>query len=244
MSYGYGYGYRIGTSQRGPTGPQLVISASSVLESALPGSTVGVLSVVGGSGTYTFTKTADPDSKFAVSGANLNLAAGLNFEDAQSHNVTISASNGVDAPIVRVFTISVVNVNEQPALGVLGGTFTLAENSAQGTSAGSLTGRTAGSTLTMIDNAGGRVQLSGTTIQAGPTSTDFEAATTHSFTVRETLADSPNSPRDTTLTLTVTQSGGVTILTREANGTVTVQSLGPTFTPVLTRQPNGTVEVS
>jgi hypothetical protein len=60
-------------------GPRLVISASSVLESALTGSTVGVLSVVNGSGTYTFTKTADPDSKFAVSGSNLNLAAGLDF---------------------------------------------------------------------------------------------------------------------------------------------------------------------
>jgi hypothetical protein len=31
-------------------GPRLVISASSVLESALPGSTVGVLSVVNGNG--------------------------------------------------------------------------------------------------------------------------------------------------------------------------------------------------
>jgi hypothetical protein len=97
-------------------GPRLVISASSVLESALTGSTVGVLSVVNGSGTYTFTKTADPDSKFAVSGSNLNLAAGLDYEAAQSHSVTISASNGVDAPIVQTFVIGVVNVDENPPL--------------------------------------------------------------------------------------------------------------------------------
>ena len=35
-----------------------------------------------------------------------------------------------------------------------------------------------------------------------------------------------------------------TILFRELGGTVTVQALGPTWTPILTRQPNGTVEIN
>lgn len=196
----------LGSTRAGPQGPTIVISASSIAENAVVGSTVGVLSVVNGTGTWTFTKTADPDAKFALAGtggANLNTAAGLDFEAAQSHSVTIQATNGTET-ISRTFAIGVTNVFEQPSLNALTGTFTLAENSAQGTSAGTLSGRTAGSTLALIDNAGGRVQLSGTTIQAGPTALDFEAATSHSFTVRETLADSANSPRDTTLTLTVT----------------------------------------
>jgi hypothetical protein len=119
MRRGFGPGFaRPGLSSRGGSGPSLQITASSILESALSGSTVGVLSVVGGVGTYTFTKTADPDGKFAVSGSNLNTAAGLDFEAAQSHLVTISASNGVDDPIVRTFTISVTNVPENPGMAL------------------------------------------------------------------------------------------------------------------------------
>lgn len=38
--------------------------------------------------------------------------------------------------------------------------------------------------------------------------------------------------------------GGVTFLTREANGTVTVERIGPTFTPTLAREPDGTVTVT
>ena len=35
-----------------------------------------------------------------------------------------------------------------------------------------------------------------------------------------------------------------TVLTREANGNVTIQSLGPVWSPTLKRQPDGTVEVA
>ena len=205
-----GISLSLGSTRAGPQGPTILLSASSIAENAVVGSTVGVLSVVNGTGTWTFTKTADPDAKFVLAGtggANLNTAAALNADPetggSPSHSVTIQATNGTET-ISRTFSIGVTNVFEQPSLNALTGTFTLAENSAQGTNAGTLSGRTAGSTLTLIDNAGGRVQLSGTTIQAGPTALDFEAAASHSFTVRETLADSANSPRDTTLTLTVT----------------------------------------
>jgi hypothetical protein len=192
-----------GSRPSGAAGPTILLSASSVLESAGVGSTVGVLSVSGSTG-WTFTKTADPDNKFVISGANLNLAAALDFETAESHSVTVQAAKAGEDTISRTFTITVENVFEQPDLVALGGTFTLAEDAAQGDSAGTITGKTSGSTLSLIDNAGGRVQLSGTTVQAGPTALDFEAATSHTFTVRETLADSANSPRDTVLTLTVT----------------------------------------
>lgn len=35
-----------------------------------------------------------------------------------------------------------------------------------------------------------------------------------------------------------------TVLTREANGNVTIESLGPVWSPTLERQPDGTVEVA
>jgi len=108
--------------------PTIQLSASSILESALSGSTVGVLSVSDGTGVYTFTKTADPDAKFAVSGSNLNTSAALDYETATSHSVTIQASNGVDAAISRTFTISVTDVVEGGTLP----TPTLTKTSAAG----------------------------------------------------------------------------------------------------------------
>lgn len=79
----------------------------------------------------------------------------------------------------------------------------IVENSAGGTVVGGVLGKTSGSTLTLIDSAGSRFALSGTNIVAGSVATDYEAATSHSITLRETLAGYANSPRDTVLTITV-----------------------------------------
>lgn len=98
---------------RGASGdptPRIVLSATTVAENASIGTTVGTLSVENGSGSYTFTETADPDNKFTISTANLNTSATLDYETATSHSVTIQADNGVDAPISRTFDISVVNI--------------------------------------------------------------------------------------------------------------------------------------
>lgn len=80
----------------------------------------------------------------------------------------------------------------------------IVENSAAGTVVGGVLGQTTGSTLTLVDGAGSRFALSGTNIVAGSVATDYEAATSHSITLRETLAGYANSPRDTVLTITVT----------------------------------------
>lgn len=95
---------------------------------------------------------------------------------------------------------------QQPSvtLSALTGNFTLSEAAAQNAVAGTLSGQTAGSTLSIISNAGSRVALSGQNIVRGTVALDYEAATSHSFTVRETLAGATNSPRDTTFTLAVT----------------------------------------
>lgn len=84
---------------------------------------------------------------------------------------------------------------------------TIVEASAEDTVVGGLFGRRTGSTLTLVDDAGGRFKLTGTVIEAGATATDFDAATSHAITVRETLASAPNSPRDTVLTISVTEIG-------------------------------------
>lgn len=92
------------------------LSADTVAEDASVNSVVGILSVSNGSGTYTFTITADPDSKFAIANDDeLQIDATLDYETASSHSVTIEADNGVDDPITRQFTITVTDVADGEA---------------------------------------------------------------------------------------------------------------------------------
>jgi hypothetical protein len=104
--------FRNRSTGEGDVLPRIVITAQTVAEDASIGAAVGTLSVVNGSGSYTFSITVDPDSKFAIDGAALELAAVLDYETATSHSVTVEADNGVDAPFTRTFTISVTDVAE------------------------------------------------------------------------------------------------------------------------------------
>jgi hypothetical protein len=93
-------------------GATISLSVSLIAEDASVGSVVGTLSVLSGSGVYTFSITADPDSKFAIDGDDLKLAATVDYETATSHSVTVEADNGVDPPLSRTFTINVTDVEE------------------------------------------------------------------------------------------------------------------------------------
>lgn len=92
-----------------------------------------------------------------------------------------------------------------PVLGALSLTVpSVAENALPGSTVSTIVGRTAGSTLGLVADAGGRFAISGTNLLTGLTGTDFEAATSHSITLRETLAGATNTPRDTVLSVAVT----------------------------------------
>lgn len=93
-------------------GSHIVLSASSIPENASVGTTIGTLSVVGGSGVYTFTITSDPDSKFTITSVSLKVGAALDYETKTSHQVTVQGNNGVDPPISHIFTITVTDVDE------------------------------------------------------------------------------------------------------------------------------------
>lgn len=77
------------------------------------------------------------------------------------------------------------------------------ENTAPGTVVSAVVGATAGSTLTLVGDGGGRFALSGGAIRTGAVALDREAAASHAITLRETLAGYANSPRDTVLTIEV-----------------------------------------
>ena len=95
-------------------GAVILVTNTTVLESATIGTNVGVLSVAGGTGTYTFSLTDSAGGKFAVAGTNgvnLNVAGALDYETATSHSITVSATNG-GTPITRTIVITVQNVVE------------------------------------------------------------------------------------------------------------------------------------
>ena len=145
--------------------------------------------------------------------ADVTLNLTPNFDIQTSHVVEVSATFEGET-ITQLLTVSVVDlVNEaRTILNALTGSFSLPENAAQMTTAGTLGNTTNGSTLSLFDNAGNRLALDGLDIQRGATGLDFEAATSHSFTVRETHPDA-EAPRDTTFTLTVSNINEVVLNT-------------------------------
>lgn len=107
-------GIGLALSHGGPpraSSARIVLSNATVAENAAIGDLVGMLAVAGGSGSYAFAITADPDEKFALDGNALELDATLDHATAAAHAVTIEADNGIDPPLTRTFTVVVTAVS-------------------------------------------------------------------------------------------------------------------------------------
>lgn len=83
---------------------------------------------------------------------------------------------------------------------------TVNESIMQGGAIATVQGVHAGSQLELVDSAGGRVALVAGALVRGATAFDYETATSATVTIRETLEGAVNSPRQTTLTLNVTNT--------------------------------------
>jgi hypothetical protein len=80
------------------------------------------------------------------------------------------------------------------------------ENSANGTAVGTVGNRTTGSTFSLADSASGRFAINSSTgavTVADGSQLNYEAATSHSITVTETLAGATGSPKNTVLSVAV-----------------------------------------
>lgn len=104
----YGFGFpRRAYARRGrqaAAGPVLNITNLSVLSTASVGDLVGDLSVTGGTGTYTYTLTSNPGTKYAIDGVHLEVNAAL---VAGVDTITVRANNGAGSIIDRVMGILV-----------------------------------------------------------------------------------------------------------------------------------------
>jgi hypothetical protein len=67
---------------------------------------IGTLSVVGGTGSYTYTLTSNPGALFNISGSSLRVNAALTVG---LKPITVQANNGAGGIINQVFNINVLS---------------------------------------------------------------------------------------------------------------------------------------
>lgn len=184
----------------------LTMTAQTIAEGSAAGTVVGTIGATTGGSTLSLAD--DAGGRFAISGSDI-VATGTptDYETATSHNITIreTLAGASNNPRDTVKAITVTNVLEAAALVALSiSNDSIAENSADNTVVGTITGKQAGSVLTITDDSGGQFKLSGSVLLAAAVPTDYETESNPTVTIRETLADSPNSPRDTVIALIVT----------------------------------------
>ncbi|MBS1191936.1 MAG: hypothetical protein H6R10_3728, partial [Rhodocyclaceae bacterium] len=177
-------------------------AANTVAENAAIGTTVGVTALgtdADTGATVTYALTNDAGGRFAIDPATgvVTVAGPLDYEAATTHTITVKATSSDGNVTSGDFAIAVTNVNDN--LVILSdsnaATNTVAENAAIGTTVGVTalgTDADAGATVTyaLTDNAGGRFAINaatGVVTVAGPI--DYEAATSHTITVRATSSD-------------------------------------------------------
>jgi len=101
---GRGFG-RLGS---GGSSINLLLSAATFTANSSIGTVIGNLSVLHGTGSYTFSLTSNPGSLFSITTnqlkvANASIAAG-------SYPVTIKADNGAGSVVTRPFLLSATSV--------------------------------------------------------------------------------------------------------------------------------------
>ncbi len=159
----------------------------------------------GGNGTNTLTLSG---SQAAINAtlASLNYQGTLNFTGSDTLTMTSTDSNA--ATDMDTVAITVTAVNDAPTDLVLSAN-TVAENAANGTVVGTVTGTDPDTgdtkTYSFTDNAGGRFAINSSTGEitvADGSLLNYEATTSHGVTVRVT--DSGNLTYDETFTISLT----------------------------------------
>ena len=132
------------------------------------------------------------------------IPAGQIAERILAYARTQNSSVSTSAMALNLFLLGTLEVNSDNLLALALSASTIVEASAADTVVGTVLNTRPGSSLSLTGTAGGRFKLVSGVIKADSTATNYEAATSHDITIRETLGSAPNSPRDTVITITVT----------------------------------------
>ncbi|MEM8627192.1 MAG: cadherin repeat domain-containing protein [Pseudomonadota bacterium] len=208
----------------------LALSNTTVAEDIAPGALIATISNISTAppATSVVTLSDDAGGRFAIA-SNNQLVAGLvpfDFESATSHDITLLETHLDAVPRETDFTITVTNVLEVTLNALSLSSASAAEDATVGTIVGTVGNTTSGGTVSLTDDAGGLFALSNGAVVTAAT-LDFETATSHDITLRETHPDA--TARNTTLTITVTdvQEGAWQVTAGDGSLTVVTSPTPP-----------------
>src|SRR4051812_8809907 len=198
-------------------------------------STTLTYSITGGSDAGQFTINPTTGALSFVSAPQ--FATPTDSDHNNSYVVIVQASDG-GLTDIQTITVNVTNTNHAPT-GATVSANTVAENSANGTVIGAVSGQDpdAGDALSysLQNNAGGRFAINATTGQitvANGSLLDYESATSHAITVRVT--DQGGLFTDVSFTVNVTNVNEAPVITSNGGGTTATTSLAENTTAVTT----------
>jgi len=196
--------------------PQVVLTNGSVDENTPSGTYVGSFSVSDPDNDQTIVELLDnADGRFRLIDNRLVVgdASKLDYETATSHDILVRVTDSRGAVVLKAFTVSVNDVNEDPnppsdnhdpTMLMLDGVQVM-ENASSGTLIGHLHGADPdGDRLTfkLLDNAEGRFRIEGDRLVVADSSKlDYEAAQNHA--VRVEVSDGRGGVKEATFTIFV-----------------------------------------
>ncbi|MDQ4421481.1 cadherin repeat domain-containing protein [Sphingobium sp. DEHP117] len=188
-----------------PTLQPLSLTSFTVPENTGPGVAVGL--VAGRTPGSTLILLDDGGGRFALNSFGTGIVTGLvptNYEAAQGYDLIVEQIHPTATNSGRQSTlhVDVVNLLDTALSDAVLDSNSVLDTAAQGSLIGTLGGLTAGVTTSLLNNAGGRIALSGDTLVVGPTDIDGQATPTLTVTVRQTHPDAP-APKDTDLIINV-----------------------------------------
>ena len=225
------------TIQGANDAPTDITGTLTIAENSANGTAAGTVTGVDidSGDTRTWSLTDNAGGRFAINSSTGQVTVAnsslLNFESATSHNITIRVMDTAGAFFDKSLTVTVTDQNEFSVGSVTDSNAaanTIAENSANG----SLVGITASAsdadgsnntiTYSLDNSASGRFAINSSTgvvTVADGTLLNFEAASSHSITVRATSSDGSFST--TNLTINVTDVNEAPTITNGATHTLT-----------------------
>ncbi|MFO0077638.1 MAG: VCBS domain-containing protein, partial [Planctomycetota bacterium] len=197
-------------------------AANSLAENSANGTLVGITASASDAdattNTITYTLDDAAGGRFTINSSTgvVTVADGslLNYEAATGHSITVRATSADGSWSIQTFTISLTDVDEfdvGPVTDTNAAANSLAENSANGIAVGITAAASDADatnniiTYSLDDTSGGRFAINSSTgvvTVANGSLLNYEAATSHSITVRATSADGSWSTQTFTINLT------------------------------------------
>jgi gliding motility-associated-like protein len=207
----------------------LTLSALSILENQVAGTTIGLLTTVDGNKVEKFTYTlvtgtgSTDNANFTISDNQLKSNAVFNYEVKSTYNIRVRTTDAGGLTLEKEFVINVTDVNEQPTLNTINNTAVCYTTNAQ------------------------KIALSGITAGAETTQTVTATVSSNNAAMFNTLSigslSNGNADLNYTLTNNATGTATITVTVTDNGGTANggVNTISKTFTITVNALPATTI---